>query len=536
MFRKIMKLARAEADGARAFNDLVKRWTIDRWFSFSGMLASCEYSAGVMREYGFDEAAVERYPADGRTTFGCWRMPLAWDPTDATLTIVSPDAQSDKVLVHYKSLPCGLAMWTPSTSKKGVTGEVVAFERGDRDSDYRGVPVKGKFILTNLRGSAVRNQAIKRGALGVISDVCRHPYDLPDAVDWMNAWSEDPSGWGLTRDEKTIIGFQISRRQGESLRRLIAKGPVRLHAVVDTKIYKGEMPVATGLIRGRTREEVLTLGHGAEQGANDNASGCACMLEALRILKTLINAGKLKRPRRGIRMLITWEIYATLAFFAKHKGLAGRTVASICLDSVGERPGGTNPAIALSGNMESNASYTDAFRKVLAEAMWPGETSPFRWTPKPFGLTDSVTSDPSIGIPTMWLGQVHHHRWHTSEDTPDRIDPETLAQVAAYTATFLYFFADADEGEAVWLAEAVSSDARQQLAAAGLEQSGKILAAENARALRAALAAAITRVDYVASVNEMTVDSVKRLAPRSSLVGRALDEGVTMVEDALAAE
>ena len=536
VFQKIMKLALGEADGNRAFDDLVNRWTIDRWFSFNGMLKSCEYSVAKMKQYGFDEAKVEKFPADGKTTFGYWRMPYAWDPTDATLTIVAPEQQAGKVLAHYRSLPCSLAMWSPPTPKKGLTGAVVALERGDRDVDYKGVRVRGKFVLTNLRGASVRNQAIKRGALGVISDVCRHPFDMPDAVDWMNAWSDDPSGWGLTRGEKNIIGFQISHRQGQALRKRIAAGPVKLHATVDAKVYAGVMPAATALLKGRTHEEVLTLGHGAEQGANDNASGCACMIEALRILRTLIDAGKLERPRRGIRMLITWEIYATLAFFARHRSLAGRTVASICLDTVGERPGGDNPAMALHGNMESNASYTDAFRTILAEAMWPRERSAFRWTPKPFGLTDCVTSDPSIGIPTMWLGQVHHQHWHTSEDTLDRIDPGTLGQVAAYTATFLYFFANAGEAEAAWLAEAVSSDSRGRLAQVGLDASAKLLAAGDAEELTAAVAGAERRLGHLGNVAAMAVRSAERLAPKRRPVTRIIDEGVTMIEDAMIAE
>ena len=45
--------------------DLVRRWTIDRTFTFSGMLKSCEYSVGRMVEYGLSEARVETFPADG---------------------------------------------------------------------------------------------------------------------------------------------------------------------------------------------------------------------------------------------------------------------------------------------------------------------------------------------------------------------------------------------------------------------------------------------------------------------------------------
>ena len=227
------------------------------------------------------------------------------------------------------------------------------------------------------------------------------------------------------------------------------------------------MPAATGLIKGRTDEEVITLGHGAEQGANDNSSGCACMLEALRTIRSLIDKGKLKKPKRSIRMLITWEVYATLAFVSKHKRRFDRTVAGLCLDMVGESQHVISAPLGVHRNLESNVAFTDTFMKLLAEELWTKRWPGYRWALKDFGLTDSVISDPSIGVPTSYLGQGGggDHNWHTSQDTPDKADPRTLKYVSAYTASFLYSLANANAKEAAWLAEAVSCDYRRQIAA-----------------------------------------------------------------------
>lgn len=538
MFEDILRLTLAEADGGRAMIDLVKRWTIDRLFSFRGMLESCRYDVEKMKEYGFDDARVEKFPADGRSTFGYWRMPYAWDPVDAKLTIVSPASQAGKVLAHYASLPCSLTMWSPPTPKKGVQGEVVALERGDRDEDYAGLRVKGKFVLTNLRGEAVRGQAVRRGAIGLISDVCRHPYEMPDAVDWMNAWSEDPCGWGLTRGERNLIGFNISHRAGRELRKLMeTDGRVRLHAVVDAKIYEGVMPVATGLVRGRTSEEVLTLGHGAEQGAVDNSSGCACMLEALRVIAELVRSGKLPRPRRGIRMLITWEIYATLAFVEKHRGRIARTVAGLCLDSVAVRRGIPGAPPVLYRNPASNAAFTDTFMKLLAESLWTNRRSDRPWLDRDFGMTDNVIADASIGVPTAWLGTAEHRYWHTNEDTPEQVDAEALREVSAYTATYLYFLANAGEAEAAWLAAAAAADHRGKMARAGFELACVLRDATGAGDLAAKLAAARERVGFLHALARTSVDSVRRLAPgRKGRAGRAVEEAKTLVNHAAYAE
>jgi len=537
MFEDILKLVLAEADGSRAMDDLVRRWRIDRWFSFSGMLKSCEYSAQKMKEYGFDEAHVEKFPADGRTTFGYWRMPYAWDPVDARLTVLAPESHAGKVLAHYRSLPCSLTMWSPATPKSGVEGEVVALERGDRDADYRGVRVRGRFLLTNLRGEAVRNQAIRRGAVGVISDVSRWPDEMPDAVDWMNAWSSDPRGWGLTAHERNVVGFNVSHRAGRELRELIERGPVRLRATVDARIYRGVMPVATGLIRGRTAEEVLTLGHGAEQGAADNASGCACMLEALRVLAELIRRRKLARPRRGIRMLVSWEIYATLAFVETHRPRIDRTVAGLCLDSIGEKQAVVRAPLGLHGNPASGAAFTDTLMKLLAEKVWANPREVFRWALGDFAMTDNVIAEPSVGVPTPLLSTLGDHYWHTSEDTPDKMDVRALRDISAYTATYLYFLADAGEKEAAWLARAVSADHRAAIARAGFELAGSLAGAVSGRDLAARLADARQRIDYLSTLAKMSLDSVGRLLPkRSERVEETLAEASAMLGEAVCAE
>jgi hypothetical protein len=58
-----------------------------------------------------------------------------------------------------------------------------------------------------------------------------------------------------------------------------------------------------------------------------------------------------------------------------------------------------------------------------------------------------------VGIPTVWsysgTGVETHHN---SEDTPDRVDSRSLRDISVVTAAYLYFIANADEPEALWLA------------------------------------------------------------------------------------
>lgn len=92
----------------------------------------------------------------------------------------------------------------------------------------------------------------------------------------MRMWerfSIDIGGWGIKGGDELIWGFVLTRRQGLWLRELIRKeGKVKLHARVDAHFYDGKIPVVTGLIPGKTEEEVLVNGHLYEAGAIDNAS------------------------------------------------------------------------------------------------------------------------------------------------------------------------------------------------------------------------------------------------------------------------
>src|SRR3989441_1277560 len=68
--------------------------------------------------------------------------------------------------------------------------------------------------------------------------------------------------------------------------------------------------------------------------------------------------------------------------------------------------------------------------------------------------TDTYLAEPTVNVPTVWPysgSGVHTH--HSSEDTPDRVDPRSLRDVTAVNASYLYFLANASEPEALWLAE-----------------------------------------------------------------------------------
>ena len=146
------------------------------------------------------------------------------------------------------------------------------------------------------------------------------------------------------------------------LRRLLQKGPVKVRAIVHTRYYDGKYPYVTGVIpgNGESREEVLTLGHIAEQGAQDNTTGVAAIIEGMAALHRLIESGKLPRPKRTIRMLAMGELYSSLHYIANNKERISRTIGAFCLDTPAGfyDLAGTEYTFYL--NPHSAKSYTDS--------------------------------------------------------------------------------------------------------------------------------------------------------------------------------
>ncbi len=102
-----------------------------------------------------------------------------------------------------------------------------------------------------------------------------------------------------------------------------------------------ELQDPTAVIYGTDRDagEVIFSAHLFEgytkQGANDNISGSVVILDVARTLNTLIEEGRIPRPKRNIRFLWIPEFSGTGPWVNAHKELMGNTLCNINLDMVG---------------------------------------------------------------------------------------------------------------------------------------------------------------------------------------------------------
>ena len=220
-------------------------------------------------------------------------------------------------------------------------------------------------------------------------------------------------------------------------------------------------------IPGRDRaDEIVMLGAHLDSwhsgtGATDNATGCAVVMEAMRILKVL----KLE-PRRTIRLAL-WSgeeqgLLGSKAYVAAHFGTPPATTTSGSTKS-GPAPlavkdrkpgyeklsayynldngGGKIRGIYLQGNEAARPIFRDwlkSFRDLEADTISLSRT----------GSTDHASFD-AIGLPGFQFIQddleYRTRTWHGNMDVYDRVVADDLKQAAVVMAAVVYQTAMRDE-------------------------------------------------------------------------------------------
>lgn len=469
VFKPMLTLFRETISGQAALQDLAGIIAHHRIQSSPGFRRAAHFCRERLRDAGV-AAEIVSFPGDGVTTYWDYPMPQEWNARSAVLRLVAPEKEAG-VLADYREERIALIQRSMATPADGIEADVVVLEEGVEESEYEGLDLAGKVVLARGEVERVRELALARGAVGIIFDGMREappvrPLMSLDARQYTSFW------WESTAEAvpRRCFGFVLSPQQGEKLRRLAwaeaREGrALRVRASVDASAYAGHVEVVEGFIPGETSEEVWLVAHlcHPQPSANDNASGSAVLLEVARAIAGLIEAGRLPRPRRGLRFLLVPEMTGTYAYLATHEELIPRVVAALNLDMVGEDQSKCGSCLLLTGAPLSAPSVSDDLLALILEAVagalkdLAGEEGypAFRWAPAPFsgGSDHYILTDPTVGIPCPMLLQWPDRFYHTSADTIDKVDPAMLAHVGVAAATYLWWFATAGPREARWLGQ-----------------------------------------------------------------------------------
>lgn len=288
---------------------------------YEGHFLETDTIARLAKEYGFSDVQIETYPIQA----------ALWNPTQAELWMIEPQVRK-LYDVHDVNLSA------VSGSESGdITAEVVYVGIGARPQDYAGLDVKGKIVLGSAQAGVLQRVAVfDRDAAGVISFESHRANAFPDEVLDQEHINPAPQG------KKTGFAWAISPRVGrEIVERLESGQKVRLRSIMKAETFPPKQEMVHAMIPGdgSSTQEIVVSAHLHElhlkQGANDNMSGCAMILEMGRTLMRLVAEGKLPKPKRNIHFTWIDEFRGTIAWLRAHDDVRKRLIADLNFDQVG---------------------------------------------------------------------------------------------------------------------------------------------------------------------------------------------------------
>ena len=495
---------------------------------FKDLFFEVKYIMGELKKYGIHGAEVVKFPGG-----------QSWKGVLGELWEVTPMRQK---LASYQDMASMLAS---GSNNADVKAELVWVGRGATE-DLQGKNVKGKIVVAEGNISAVHNLAcVQMGAEGVIAiSTSRNTFD-PLQIPWSGVLGREDAPTAAK------FGFWLPFREGFYLKERLLRGDkITVHARVKSVMLPYEQQDITAHIPGSDPKagEIIFSAHMFEgllkQSGNDNASGCAGILEVARTLNTLINEGRLPKPKRTIRFIWGPEFSGTGPWVKATKVLMEKTLCNINFDMVGEWLSRNYSFMSLMRTTYGNPHYINdvvenyfryvgetnrekiqnragapykMFRRIVAPT---GADEPVYYAIEThYGASDhEVFNDWGVQVPGIMMIAWPDQWYHTSGDHVDKSDPTALKRIVTIAAAAAYTIAGADDEMAVKIASEAAGNATRRLGhnlVRGLEEMNKA----DAKTLAVAYTAARSYVEASLINERATLDSVMELAVDKARIG-----------------
>jgi hypothetical protein len=414
--------------------------------------AASELILAALKEAGYANAHIEEYD-----------LPSRWQRGPANGRILAP---------IERAVVVGSYGWVPGTAGE-VSGSVVdlgapasadvAFPPGVRGAMVLVDPQKAGADPSFVMRATLAKRLAEAGATAMLI-----PSDKPGRMVYASAFGFYPKA--------PLPVVSVAKEDSALLRRLLAKGPVRFALDVrntfDATPYRERNVVAD--LPGRSlSDEVVLLGAHFDswdfaQGADDDGSGVAAVLEAARVLRAAGAA-----PRRTIRFaFFSGEEEACLgsrAYVVAHEKELDRLRTVLIMDEGAQMPHG----FQIQGRRDLEAAAKA--RLTPLSALGAGGAS----------LNASFDEDHApfvvVGVPAfaLWVDPGDYDtRHHTAIDTFENVNAHWLAVDAAVMAVAAWSFADAPEPVGRRLSEA---EARELMTKTGVEGTHRMVYGASAR-------------------------------------------------------
>jgi Zn-dependent M28 family amino/carboxypeptidase len=392
----------------------------------AGAQKAVEWAKAKMEELGLSNVRLE--PA----------MVTHWERGNInTLRAVgkSGGGQSFHIIASGGSVP---------TPAGGITADVVEVH-SKAELEALGVGAKGKIVFVNepmdagifntleaygkagWQRSRAPSMAAKLGAVATVSrSLTTEMSDIP--FSGMLHYSEDAP---------RIPAAAIATSDAERLGDLLKKGPVRLRLDLNCSVHpKAESYNVIGEIVGSERpKEIVLIGAHLDNwdntpGANDDASGVAHVLEAMRLVR-----GQGLVPKRTIRaVLFMDEENGGLGgkdYAASERRKGERHIAAIESDLGGAMPTGFS-VDGKRGDYRRLAKWAHLFRPLDVTKFEDGDSGVDIW---------KLAEQGALTAGMMFDMHRYFNYHHSPKDTPATIDPRELETGAIAMGLMAYVLA-----------------------------------------------------------------------------------------------
>jgi hypothetical protein len=480
-----------EASGETAWNTVaeINAFNRERFDEeYTGNFFETQVFVRKLKSYGLAGVEVVTYPGS-----------QAWRAVKGELWETKPGRQ--KIASIHDMLP----MLASGSGAADATGELVWAGRGTA-KEILDAKVEGKIVVTEGGLMPAYGAAVQQGALGVIAISMSRPYFDPIQMPWggiaqRRRPGDVPAGQPgqpaapAANPQPAAFAFQLPVREGDILkRRLLANEKITVRAQVESKMETADLENVLAIIPGTdpAAGEVILSAHLFEgmqkQGANDNISGSACILEVARVLNTLIAEGRLPRPKRSIRFIWGPEFSGIGKWVQANQKTMEQTLCNINMDMVGEWLSKNQAFFCLMRTTYGNAHYINDVMEnyyryvgegsreriqnrggaagVPVRIVAPsGADEPFVYSIEThYGASDhEVFNDWGVGVPGIMMIAWPDKWYHTSGDTADKADPTQLKRAAVIGAAGAYTVAAAGAEAAVKIAGEIVSNATRRL-------------------------------------------------------------------------
>ena len=462
---------------------------------------------------GFTVRAVG--PADGPSVwieqFG---RANGWDYSVGTLALAADGAKAEDVLLSRAQHRVALCINSFPTPPESIVAPIVDVGQGTA-ADYGGKDVRGAVVLGDAGPVRLWQMAVvQRGAIGVVSTALENyirpgPPGSKDDARPRSEWNVLQWG-GVPYDEaRRGFGFKATPRAAARIRARLAEGPARVRVEIASSFSPGPVRSLVAEIPGAVKpeERVLLVAHVQEPGANDNASGCATLMELARAVLQGIREKKIPSPGRTLTFIWGDEMRASRQWIQDHPAEAKQVRYMFSLDMTGEntrltgapfliekapdptavwsRPSdphtewGSSP---VSADSLKGTLLNDVFLAVCQRSAWQVQTNPYEG-----GSDHSVFL--AAGVPSVLAWHFPDRFYHSSLDRPGMTDPAEMKRVGVNVAAAALLLAGTTPRDAIDITRLIEQAALSRLALERRQGAALVSAAPDKAAAEATEAA-----------------------------------------------